>query len=85
MAKIYHTVVVTAVPDLVIAGDDVTRRFLHLVDEFYDRSVNLVLGADVSMEALYTTGRLTFEMERCRSRLLEMQSVEYLERPHRPS
>jgi len=36
------------------------------------------------MEALYITGRLAFEMERCRSRLLEMQSVEYLERPHRP-
>ena len=84
VAKIYHTVVVTAVPDLVIAGDDLTRRFLHLVDEFYDRSVNLILGADVSMEALYIAGRLTFEMERCRSRLLEMQSVEYLERPHRP-
>jgi cell division protein ZapE len=84
VAKVYHTVVITAVPDLVIAGDDFTRRFLHLVDEFYDRSVNLILGADVSMEALYIAGRLTFEMERCRSRLLEMQSVEYLERPHRP-
>ena len=75
---------VTSVPDLVIAGDDLTRRFLHLVDEFYDRSVNLILGADVSMEALYIAGRLAFEMERCRSRLLEMQSVDYLERPHRP-
>ena len=54
------------------------RRFLHLVDEFYDRSVNLLLAADVAIEDLYVTGRLAFEMDRCRSRLLEMQSVEYL-------
>jgi len=84
VAKIYHTVVVTGLPNLMSAGDDSTRRFLHLVDEFYDRSVNLILGADVAMDALYTKGRLAFEMDRCRSRLLEMQSVEYLERPHRP-
>ena len=83
-AKIYHTVVVTGLPNLSIAGDDSTRRFLHLVDEFYDRSVNLIVGADVSMDRLYASGRLAFEMERCCSRLLEMQSVEYLERPHRP-
>ena len=61
-----------------------TRRFLHLIDELYDRSVNLILGADARSDDLYTTGRLAFEMDRCRSRLLEMQSVEYLERPHRP-
>ncbi|MEE2821298.1 MAG: cell division protein ZapE [Pseudomonadota bacterium] len=84
IAKIYHTVVVTGLPNLGIVGDDSTRRFLHLVDEFYDRSVNLILGADVSMDRLYASGRLAFEMERCCSRLLEMQSVEYLERPHRP-
>ena len=74
----------TGVPQLSKAGDDATRRFLHLIDEFYDRSVNLILGADASLDDLYTTGRLAFEMDRCRSRLLEMQSVEYLERPHRP-
>ena len=70
IAKIYHTVVVTGLPNLGIAGDDSTRRFLHLVDEFYDRSVNLILGADVSMDRLYASGRLAFEMERCCSRLL---------------
>ena len=84
VARMYHTVVITQVPDLTIAGDDSTRRFLHLVDEFYDRSINLILGADVALELLYPTGRLAFEMDRCRSRLLEMQSVEYLERPHQP-
>jgi cell division protein ZapE len=84
ITKLYHTVVITSVPELSNAEDDVTRRFLHLVDEIYDRSVNLILGADARLDDLYTTGRLSFEMDRCRSRLLEMQSVEYLERPHRP-
>ena len=84
VAKIYHTVVVTGLPSLAIAGDDSTLRFLHLIDEFYDRSVNLILGANVKMDELYSSGHLSFEMDRCRSRLLEMQSVDYLERPHRP-
>lgn len=84
IAKLYHTVAIARVPRLCEACDDLTRRFVHLVDEFYDRSVNLLLAADVTMDELYGTGRLAFEMNRCRSRLLEMQSVEYLERPHQP-
>lgn len=84
IARMFHTVVVSGVPALHQAGDDLTRRFLHLVDEFYDRSVKLILAADVPMEALYSEGRLMFEMDRCLSRLQEMQSVEYLERPHKP-
>ena len=84
IAKLYHTVAIAGVPRLSEACDDLARRFLYLVDEFYDRSVNLLLAADVAIEDLYVTGRLAFEMDRCRSRLLEMQSVEYLERPHRP-
>ena len=84
IARMFHTVVLTGIPRLDAAGDDVTRRFLHLVDEFYDRSVKLIVAADVSLSALYSSGRLAFEMNRCGSRLQEMQSVEYLERPHRP-
>lgn len=84
LARMFHTVVVTAVPELSAAGDDATRRFLHLVDELYDRGVKLLIGADVPLDALYRSGRLAFEMDRCCSRLTEMQSIEYLERPHRP-
>lgn len=84
IAKVYNTVVMTGVPRLSKAGDDAARRFLHLIDEFYDRSVNLILGADARLDDLYTTGCLAFEMDRCRSRLLEMQSVGYLERPRSP-
>lgn len=84
IAREYHTVIVSQVPDLTRVGDDQTRRFLHLIDELYDRSVKLILSAEVPLLDLYVSGRLRFEMDRCQSRLLEMQSTEYLERPHRP-
>ena len=84
LARMFHSVVVTNIPCLTEAGDDRTRRFLHLIDELYDRAVNLIIGASVPMQALYPEGKLAFEMDRCLSRLSEMQSVEYLERPHRP-
>jgi cell division protein ZapE len=63
--------------------DDQARRFINLVDEFYDRNVNLILGAEVPLESLYVEGRLSFEFQRTRSRLLEMQSKEYLGRAHK--
>ncbi|WP_286822976.1 AFG1/ZapE family ATPase, partial [Idiomarina sp. UBA1919] len=63
--------------------DDTARRFIALVDEFYERRVKLILSADVSIEALYTEGQLTFEFRRCVSRLQEMQSQEYLAMAHK--
>ena len=59
------------------------RRFINLVDEFYDRSVKLIISAEVELKDL-CGGRLEFEFQRTLSRLLEMQSHEYLTRPHRP-
>ena len=63
--------------------DDLARRFISLVDEFYDRSVKLVLSAEVALDQLYSGGRLSFEFERTKSRLLEMQSADYLARAHK--
>ncbi|SPY49359.1 ATPase [Klebsiella pneumoniae] len=54
------------------------------MDEFYDRSVKLIISAEVELKDLYSGGRLEFEFQRTLSRLLEMQSHEYLTRPHRP-
>ena len=56
--------------------------FINAVDEFYDRGVKLVITAETPIEDLYAGGRLDFEFERTRSRLLEMQSQEYLAREH---
>ena len=84
LAREYHAVLVGGVPQLGAGKDDQARRFINLVDEFYDRNVKLVLAAAVPLDQLYAGGRLGFEFERTRSRLLEMQSHDYLARPHRP-
>ncbi|ROS06101.1 cell division protein ZapE [Sinobacterium caligoides] len=83
LAKEFHAVVISSVPQF-NSKDDLARRFINLVDEFYDRGVKVVLSAAVPLEELYSTGRLSFEFERTISRLLEMQSHEYLAREHRP-
>ncbi len=80
----HHTVLVSGVPTFDAAGENEARRFIALVDEFYDRAVKLVLSAAVPIDELYQGERLKMEFERTRSRLLEMQSAEYLARPHRP-
>jgi len=83
LARRFQAVLISDVPRLDRRLDDQARRFISLVDEFYDRQVTLVLSAEVPLEELYAGGGLEFEFERTRSRLLEMQSREYLERPHR--
>ena len=84
LARIYHTVLIGNVPQMGVDTDDQARRFINLVDEFYDRSVKLVLSAAVPLGELYSGGKLDFEFQRTVSRLLEMQSHEYLGREHRP-
>ncbi|QEY18975.1 AFG1 family ATPase [Cellvibrio sp. KY-GH-1] len=84
LAREYHTVILSNVPGLGRAKDDQARRFVNLVDEFYDRQVKLVISAELPLAELYSTGKLDFEFQRTVSRLLEMQSHEYLTRPHRP-
>ena len=84
LARIYHAVLISGVPALGTDADDQARRFVNLVDEFYDRNVKLVLAAEKPLFELYQGGRLEFEFQRTVSRLQEMQSREYLAREHRP-
>ncbi len=83
LARCYHAVLVSNVPQMGVDKDDQARRFINLVDEFYDRNVKLIISAEVPLEELYSGGNLAFEFERTRSRLLEMQSHEYLARQHK--
>ncbi|GAA0702939.1 cell division protein ZapE [Marinobacterium maritimum] len=83
LGKIYHAVLLSNVPQLGRKNDDAARRFINLVDEFYDSGVKLIISAEVPIHEIYTEGRLNFEIERTQSRLLEMQSHEYLAREHR--
>lgn len=85
IARCYHTVLVSRVPVMDAGADDAARRFITMVDEFYDRGVKLILSASAaSPEGLYRGERLAFEFRRTSSRLHEMQGREYLARPHRP-
>lgn len=80
----YGTVVISNVPQFTPQTEDAARRFIEMVDEFYDRRVKLVLSAAVPIVDLYDGARLRAEFSRTESRLIEMQSEEYLAAEHRP-
>ena len=82
IARWYPSVIISGVLQFDATRDDQARRFISLVDEFYDRRVKLILSADVDVQNLYTGTRLSFEFDRTVSRLTEMQSTEYLALPH---
>jgi cell division protein ZapE len=83
LARCYHTVFLSEVPVLTIEHENQARRFISLVDEFYDRAVKLIICAAAPVDSLYQGKKLRFEFERTRSRLIEMQSQQYLAREHK--
>ena len=83
IAKMFHAVIISNVPRLDDAALDAARRFINLIDAFYDRRVKLILSAAAPIPQLYGGTRLAMEFERTRSRLLEMQSRDYLGLEHR--
>lgn len=84
LAREFHAVILSGVPHMGASNDDQCRRFINLVDEFYDRHVKLVIAAAGPAEELYSGTQLAFEFERTLSRLHEMQSHDYLALEHRP-
>lgn len=84
LSKEYHTILLANVKQMNVDCDDAARRFIALVDEFYERHVKLIISAQVPMENLYSHGGLEFEFKRCLSRLQEMQSHDYLALEHLP-
>lgn len=84
LSRLFHTVIIANVKQMGVDSDDAARRFIAMVDEFYERHVKLIISAEVAMEKLYRNGGLTFEFKRCLSRLQEMQSHDYLASEHLP-
>ena len=83
IARYHHSVFLDAVPVLDGSRDDCARRFISMIDVFYDRRVNLIMAAAAPAQRLYQGERLAFEFQRTASRLQEMQTSEYLAQAHR--
>lgn len=78
LASRFHTVLLSGVPSMSPRMASEARRFTWLVDVLYDRHVKLIASAEVAPEMLYTEGSMVNEFPRTVSRLLEMQSAEFL-------
>jgi cell division protein ZapE len=82
IACCFHTILISGVPEFTVDNNDAARRFVNLVDELYDRGVNLLVTAAAAPDALYRGTRLAPAFRRTASRLVEMQTEEYLAKPH---
>jgi len=83
LATRFHTVILADVPQMSPRMASEARRFTWLIDVFYDHKVKLLMSAAVEPEALYQEGPMAGEFSRTVSRIVEMQSKEYLEAPRR--
>jgi cell division protein ZapE len=84
LARDYQSIIVSNVPRFTAQRENAARRFIALVDELYDHNVNLIVSAAAPPNELYQGERLAFEFRRTSSRLIEMQTENYLAREHRP-
>jgi len=82
LARFFNTLILTDIRQMGTADDDIARRFVLLVDVLYDHRVKLICSAAENPDQLYTGKRLEFEFERTASRLIEMQSADYLGEAH---
>jgi cell division protein ZapE len=84
IAERFHTVIVEDIPRLTFERRNEAKRFITLIDAFYDARVKLLASAETEATELYQadTGREAFEFDRTVSRLIEMRSEDYLSLPH---
>jgi cell division protein ZapE len=84
IASHFHSVVLDGVPCLSADARNPARRFILLIDELYEHRCKLVIAAADVPDRLYPTGEGAFDFRRAASRLIEMQSPEYVMQEHRP-
>jgi cell division protein ZapE len=82
VAKAYHTVIMVAIPQFTHENASEATRFMHFIDALYEYNVKFLCSAAAPPEQLYRSGNIGFEFERVISRLMEMQSNDYLVRGH---
>ncbi len=82
LARFFNTLILTDIRQMSKSDDDIARRFVLLIDVLYDHHVKLICSAAARPDRLYLGKRLKFEFERTASRLIEMQSEEYLALAH---
>ena len=80
IARRYHTIFLDNVPLMSLAQRNSAKRFINLIDTLYDQRIRLVISAATNPHALYQaeSGVEAFEFQRTASRLIEMQSEDYL-------
>lgn len=83
IAHEFDSLVIDGVPQFDRTRSDAAKRFILLIDNLYDRGVKLAASFAVPLEALAKDDKTAFEFERTVSRLIEMQSNDYLSAPHR--
>ncbi len=82
IAKAYHTLFLEKIPKLNYDRRNEAKRLMTLIDALYENNVKLVVSADADPGKLYLGHDHSFEFERTISRLMEMQSTEYIQKPH---
>jgi len=83
LAQTFTTLILDDVPIMGADKRDQAKRFVTLIDALYETKTKLILSADATPDMLYQDGDGSFEFERTVSRLMEMQSADYLGQPHR--
>jgi cell division protein ZapE len=84
LARLYHVIFISNIPVFTRSNENAARRFISAIDEFYDRNVHIVVSAAAAPGALYRGEQLQLEFLRAASRLVEMQTQQYLAGSHRP-
>ena len=82
IARCFNTVLISNIP-ILSQTDDMAKRFINAIDEFYDRNVKVIISAEADAHELYTGRKLSFEFKRTVSRLIEMRSHHYLSQAHK--
>ena len=82
ISKIFNTVFISDIHVMTSHDEEKARRFVSLIDELYDHNVNLVISSEKEIHEIYEGSQLRFSFKRTLSRLIEMQSKEYLSKAH---